>query len=227
MKFRFFTNVSHEFRTPLTLIITPLEAILHRNTDQSLQEQLKPIYTNAQRLLQLVNQLLDFRRLEMGGEQLTLKNGELVRFINDLCRNFKDTAEEKQIALSFDSKVEHLYIAFDSDKMYKIIGNLLSNAFKYTPAGGKVNILISMDEDNQYVRIIVSDTGQGINPEELHQIWKRFYQAEAQEKSPSIKGSGIGLHMVKEYTEMHQGRIDVQSQPGQGRRRHTNDRRCR
>ena len=216
MKFRFFTNVSHEFRTPLTLIITPLEAILHRNTDQRLQEQLKPIYTNAQRLLQLVNQLLDFRRLEMGGEQLTLKNGELVRFINDLCRNFKDTAEEKQIALSFDSKVEHLYIAFDSDKMYKIIGNLLSNAFKYTPAGGKVNILINMDEDNQYVRITVSDTGQGINPEELHQIWKRFYQAEAQEKSPSIKGSGIGLHMVKEYTEMHQGRIDVQSQPGQG-----------
>ena len=216
MKFRFFTNVSHEFRTPLTLIITPLEAILHRNTDQRLQEQLKPIYTNAQRLLQLVNQLLDFRRLEMGGEQLTLKNDELVRFINDLCRNFKDTAEERQVALTFDSSVEHLYIAFDSDKMYKIIGNLLSNALKYTPAGGEVNILVRMDEDGQYVHIIVSDTGQGINPEELHQIWKRFYQAEAQEKSPSVKGSGIGLHMVKEYVEMHQGRIDVQSQPGQG-----------
>ncbi len=216
MKFRFFTNVSHEFRTPLTLIITPLEAILHRNTDIRLQEQLKPIYANAQRLLQLVNQLLDFRRLEMGGEQLTLKTGELVRFIDDLCNNFKDTAEEKQIALTFDSEVEYLYIAFDSDKVYKIIANLLSNAFKYTPAGGKVNVLIGTDEDRQHARITVSDTGQGIDPDELHHIWKRFYQAEAQEKSPSLKGSGIGLHMVKEYTEMHQGHIDVQSQPGQG-----------
>lgn len=216
MKFRFFTNVSHEFRTPLTLIITPLEALLHRNTDTRLQEQLKPIYANAQRLLQLVNQLLDFRRLEMGGEHLTLKNGELVRFVEELCRNFKDTAEEKQITLTFDSRIEHLYIAFDSDKVYKIIANLLSNAFKYTPAGGKVNVLIDTGEDGQHARITVSDTGQGIDPEELHHIWERFYQAEAQEKSPSLKGSGIGLHMVKEYTEMHQGHIDVQSQPGQG-----------
>lgn len=216
MKFRFFTNVSHEFRTPLTLIITPLEAMLHRNTDTQLQEQLKPIYTNAQRLLQLVNQLLDFRRLEMGGEHLTLKTGELVRFVGDLCRNFKDTAEEKQIALTFDSQIEHLYIAFDSDKVYKIIANLLSNAFKYTPAGGRVSVLVATDEEGQLARITVSDTGQGINPEELHHIWKRFYQAEAQEKSPSLKGSGIGLHMVKEYTEMHQGSIDVQSQPGRG-----------
>lgn len=216
MKFRFFTNVSHEFRTPLTLIITPLEALLHRHTDARLQEQLKPIYTNAQRLLQLVNQLLDFRRLEMGGEHLNLKNGEIVRFINEICHSFKDMAEEKQVSLTFDSRVEHLYISFDGDKVYKIIGNLLSNAFKFTSAGGNISVDISIDSDERYVCITIKDTGQGISEEELYHIWKRFYQAEAQEKSPSIKGSGIGLHMVKEYVEMHQGHIDVESQLGDG-----------
>lgn len=216
MKFRFFTNVSHEFRTPLTLIITPLEAILHRTEDEVLRRQLKPIHTNAQRLLQLVNQLLDFRKLEMGGEHLDLKNGEIVRFVKELCHGFKDTAAERCLELSFDSDTEQLYMAFDNDKVYKIVGNLLSNAFKYTADGGKVRVMLSVDADKQRVAIQVSDTGQGISADELPLIWERFYQTGGQEKSPSIKGSGIGLHIVKEYTGMHQGEVTVTSQPGRG-----------
>ena len=212
MKFRFFTNISHELRTPLTLIITPLDMVIRRLTDDAMKKQLNTIYKNAQNLLSLVNQLLDFRKLEMKGERLHLMNGDMEEFIVSAYNNFMPMAVEKH--LNFVNQSEHraLYMFFDRDKVHKIVNNLLSNAFKYTPQGGTVNLQLATEEieERNYVRISVSDTGIGISESDLPYIFDRFYQVgnEGDEKI----GSGIGLHLVREYVNIHGGRIKVDSQ---------------
>ena len=216
MKFRFFTNISHELRTPLTLIITPLDMMIRRLTDETMKKQLNTIYKNAQNLLSLVNQLLDFRKLEMKGERLHLMNGDMEEFIVSAYNNFMPMAVEKH--LNFVNQSEHraLYMFFDRDKVHKIVNNLLSNAFKYTPEGGTVNLLLATEEveGRNYVRISVSDTGIGISESDLPYIFDRFYQVgnEGDEKI----GSGIGLHLVREYVNIHGGRIKVDSQMDRG-----------
>lgn len=213
MKFRFFTNISHEFRTPLTLIITPLSSMLSEIQDGKRKKQLYSIYHNAQELLQLVNQLLDFRKLEMGGEKLLLMNGEINEFISSACEAFKSMAENKQIHFSVTSSSQPFYIYFDRDKLHRVLYNLLSNAFKFTASGGTitVNTAVITKNEIQYVCINVKDTGKGIASSALPHIFERYYQAEGGSKEASVTGSGIGLHLVKEYINLHHGLIEVDS----------------
>lgn len=216
MKFRFFTNISHELRTPLTLIITPLDILKRKITDESVSRQLNNIYRNAQELLNLVNQLLDFRKLEMKGERLFLMNGDLEEFVTSIYNSFHPVAVEKN--LDFICRIPHqpLYMYFDRDKVHKIINNLLSNAFKFTSEGGKVTLSLSVERKSgkQYAQISVADTGVGILEEELPYIFDRFYQVRNLEDEKL--GSGIGLHLVREYTILHRGKVTVDSHLGQG-----------
>lgn len=218
MKFRFFTNISHEFRTPLTLIITPLEAYLKKMQEGEDRKRLTGIYRNALNLLALVNQLLDFRKLEMKGEKLNLFNGDFIEFVRQAYISFRDVAEEKGIFLHLDTDgIEELYMYFDRDKIHKVLNNLLSNAFKFTPQGGTVTIEVERtDIDGRpHVQVKVSDTGIGIPKEDLPHIFERFYQAK-KEKDTSKTGSGIGLHLVKEYVALHEGKMSVSSVQGTG-----------
>lgn len=216
LKFRFFTNISHELRTPLTLIITPLEMLKRKISDESVKKQLNNIYRNAQDLLGLVNQLLDFRKLEMKGEKLHLMNGDLEEFVISASNSFLPVAVDKHIDFTCRTLHRAFYMYFDRDKVHKIINNLLSNAFKFTPDGGKITIMLTTEEKSgrQYVRITVSDTGIGIPETELSLIFNRFYQVKKQEEEHS--GTGIGLHLIKEYVELHGGEVMVESSLGQG-----------
>lgn len=216
MKFRFFTNISHELRTPLTLIITPLDILKRKITDESASKQLNNIYRNAQELLTLVNQLLDFRKLEMKGEKLLLMNGDLEEFVASIYNSFHPVAVEKNLDFTCRTPHQSLYMYFDRDKVHKIINNLLSNAFKFTQENGKVTLSLSVEEKGgkPCAKISISDTGVGISEEELPYIFDRFYQVRNWEEEKS--GSGIGLHLVREYAVLHGGEVTVESHLGQG-----------
>ena len=217
LKFRFFTNISHELRTPLTLIITPLDALLRKVTDEKIHKQLVSVNRNAQDLLGLINQLLDFRKLEMGGEKLILAKGDIVEYLSFIYNNFQLMASDKHLDFSFHSDYTSCYMYFDIEKLHKIINNLLSNAFKFTPEGGHISLSIQKQEadGNKYVVIKVADTGIGVSSLQLPHIFERFYQVENSAKEGNA-GNGIGLHLVKEYTELHNGKIEVTSVEQQG-----------
>lgn len=211
MKFNFFTNVSHEFRTPLTLIITPLESILKEIKETAIESRIKLVHRHALNLQHLVNQLLDFRRLEISGEKLNLTFGDWVDFVMQFEDLFGKLAQEKQIDFSIESDMPELFMYFDNDKLHKVINNLLSNAFKFTPIGGTITVRLSQAIDNQnsdFVQLEVIDSGSGISENDLPNVFNRFYQA-----SSTQGGSGIGLHLVKEYVELHSGAIMVESEP--------------
>lgn len=219
MKYRFFTNISHEFRTLLTLIITPVGSMLHRTTDTETRTQLNEVSKNAGDLLQLVNQLLDFRKMEMNGERLSLASGNLDEFIQYTTMKFSPLSEQKSISLKFEDKTGGLFMYFDRDKLGKILTNLLSNAFKFTKAGGVVKVELSkcFIDSRRYARIIVEDTGCGISKEEQAHVFERFYRAEQKQAATQV-GSGIGLNMVYEYVKLHQGKISLESEEGKGSR---------
>lgn len=219
MKFRFFTNISHEFRTLLTLIITPIGSILKRTTDGETRHQLNDVSRNAGDLLQLVNQLLDFRKMEMNGEHLNLTSGNLNEFIQYTTMKFMPLAEQKNIRLTFEDKTEGLFMYFDKDKLGKVLTNLLSNAFKFTKAGGKVNVCLEkcILDSRRCAHIIVEDTGCGIPKEEQGHVFERFYRTEQDSSSQQI-GSGIGLNMVYEYIQLHEGKVSLESEEGKGSR---------
>lgn len=219
MKYRFFTNISHEFRTLLTLIITPIGSILKRTTDSETRHQLNDVSRNAGDLLQLVNQLLDFRKMEMNGERLNLQSGNLNEFIQYTTTKFMPLAEQKNIRLTFEDKTEGLFMYFDKDKLGKVLTNLLSNAFKFTKAGGKVSVSLEkcILDSRRYAHIVVEDTGCGISKEDQAHVFERFYRTE-QEPSLRQVGSGIGLNMVYEYIKLHEGKISLESEEGKGSR---------
>lgn len=219
MKYRFFTNISHEFRTLLTLIITPIGSILKRTTDSETRRQLNDVSRNAGDLLQLVNQLLDFRKMEMNGERLNLQSGNLNEFIQYTTMKFMPLAEQKNIRLTFEDKTEGLFMYFDKDKLGKVLTNLLSNAFKFTKAGGKVNVCLEkcILDSRRCAHIIVEDTGCGIPKEEQGHVFERFYRTEQDSSSQQI-GSGIGLNMVYEYIQLHEGKVSLESEEGKGSR---------
>ena len=177
-----------------------------------MKKQLERIYKNAQNLLSLVNQLLDFRKLEMKGEKLSLMSGDMGKFIVAIYDNFMPIAVEKHLNFDYRSMHKSLYVFFDCDKVRKIVNNLLSNAFKFTPEGGSVALSVSTEETEgrMYVKIDVSDTGVGISKSDLPFIFDRFYQTGKQ--TDEKPGSGIGLHLVREYAAIHEGRIKVKSQ---------------
>ena len=214
LKYSFFTNISHELRTPLTLILTPLDSILKKVDDESLKKQLNGIYRNANELLKLVNQLLDFRKLEMKGETLELSYCNINDFIEVTAFSFQEMAANNGIELVSECEDENIYAYVDKDKMQKIINNLLSNAIKFTPSGGRILLKAMKDPDEQMFVIQVSDTGIGIPEVDVSQIFDRFYQVKKQKNINT--GSGIGLHLVKEYVELHNGTIEVESRLNEG-----------
>ena len=217
MKIKFFTNVSHEFKTPLSLILSPIEKILKTSYEPEQKKQFQLIHRNAKRLLHLVNQLLDFRRMEV--EELTLNSskGDVAMFIKDVCCSFTDLAERKHIKFFYTSYVDHLLTNFDHDKIERILFNLLSNAFKFTPQNGSVSVEINMNRRNENVllEIIVKDTGIGIPKDKKEKIFERFFQTEIP-GSLINQGSGIGLAITKEFVKMHNGSISVESEIDRG-----------
>ena len=217
MKFRFFTNVSHELRTPLTLIISPMESMMKEITDEKLHGKLQLMYRNAQRLLNLVNQLLDFRKNEMAGLHLTLSEGDIVACVRSICASFLMLSEKKHVHLTFFSAMESLNMSFDEDKIGKVVMNLLSNAFKFTPDGGRVDVALEMSKEmSGRLLIKVSDTGVGIRDEDKERIFERFYQVEQEEPEHQSTGSGIGLSLVRDFVTLHEGTVRVVDNVGSG-----------
>ncbi len=216
MKLKFFTNVSHEFRTPLTLILTPLEKLLRHPADGEQEKQFQLIQRNAKRLLNLVNQLLDFRKLEVQELKLRPSEGDIIRFIRDTVFSFSDLSEKKDIKLEFRCDIEALETMFDQDKLEKILFNLLSNAFKFTPEHGAVTVTIELSEgDQKTITIKVADTGIGIPQDKQEKIFERFFQTDLP-RSVVNQGSGIGLSITKEFVRIHGGTIAVESELEKG-----------
>ncbi|NLU95362.1 hybrid sensor histidine kinase/response regulator transcription factor [Chitinophaga sp. Ak27] len=220
LKTKFFTNVSHEFRTPLSLIIAPLDKIIKYATDQEQVEQLNLVQRNAKRLLNLVNQLLDFRKMEVQEVRLHPAVGDIVSFCRETSLSFTDIAEKKKIQFSFASDIDCLEIYFDKDKIEKILFNLLSNAFKYTYDHGKVSVNLTYnmpaanDTEGTFA-ISIKDSGIGIPAQQHEKIFERFFQTEVPESMVN-QGTGIGLAITKEFVKLHNGTITVESEPNQG-----------
>ena len=220
-KLNFFTNVSHELRTPLTLIISPLVNMIREERDESKRRKLEMIHRNATRLLNLVNQILDFRKIDQNKEKLTLSRIDIVSFVDNICTSFRTLANSK-VTLAFDSTMPSLQMSFDADKVGKIVNNLLSNAYKFTPDGGFITVSLSVafrqrvgDKDSDMLRISVSDTGKGISDKEKEHVFERFYQVNGTEMQLQ-GGSGIGLNLVKKFAELHGGKVDVTDNPSGG-----------
>jgi signal transduction histidine kinase/ligand-binding sensor domain-containing protein/DNA-binding response OmpR family regulator len=212
LKIKFLTNVSHEFRTPLSLIITPLEKLIKQANDSE-KQQLQMIQRNGRRLLNLVNQLLDFRRMEVHELKLHPKTGDIIAFIKELCLSFTDVADRKHISLNFKADRSSLITLFDHDKIERILFNLLSNAFKFTPQGGSVGVAISTRytlQNKTELVLTVIDTGIGIEPDKIDRIFERFFQNEVPDSIVN-QGSGIGLSITKEFVKLHGGEIKAES----------------
>ncbi len=213
MKLRFFINMSHEFRTPLTLIISPLRDILNSGVkDGWLRKRLELIYSNAQRMLLLVQQLIDYRRAELGVFKLRAgKLQNLPTILNDIYKSFNELARQKHIGYTLDiaPELESQACLFDAHYIERILFNLLSNAFKFTANGGMVRLKAELQDEQ--LCLSVTDTGCGMDKEEQARIFDRFYQ-----KNPDNIGTGIGLSLVKSLVESHHGTIEVSSSPGQG-----------
>ena len=221
LKLKFLTNISHEFRTPLSLILSPAQKLLSQNgfeTGQKKQFQL--IYSNARRLLNLVNQLLDFKKLGEDELHLNPEPGDVIQFLKSVSYSFSEMAETKKISLLFHSSQESFYTSFDHNKLERVMLNLLSNAFKFTPEGGSVQVavdLLSTEDENgrQILQIKVVDTGIGIEKEKQEKIFERFFQAETP-TSMINQGSGIGLSITKEFVKLQNGTVSVESEPEKG-----------
>jgi signal transduction histidine kinase/DNA-binding response OmpR family regulator/ligand-binding sensor domain-containing protein len=204
MKLRFFTNISHDLRTPLTLIITPLQTLIKETPDALLKKKLEVMFKNAQQLLALINSLLDFRKLDVGAETLHSKPGNIVDLVNEIYTSFDVYASERGINFIRTMNFKTLWLEYDPDKIQKSIVNLLSNAFKYTPDGGEIRLSLYIQGSD--VCISVSDSGIGISDEDKKVVFNRFYQIE---NNLRTTGSGIGLHIVSEYIKLHHGTIEI------------------
>ncbi len=215
MKTRFYTNVSHEFRTPLTLILGPLEAATSLSVQSGHQQvvhNLGIVKQNADRLLELMNQLMDFSKLESGNMKLNLCEDDLVVFAKTCTAAFSSLAVSKGVNLRFTSQFHWLTVSFDRDKMEKILNNLLSNALKFTNEGGIVDVVVGHNSDG--VTLEVRDDGMGIPLEKINQIFDRFYQVDTTARTN--EGTGIGLALLKELVLLHNGKIEVISSEGKG-----------
>jgi signal transduction histidine kinase/AraC-like DNA-binding protein len=218
MKTRFFANISHEFRTPLTLILGPLEDILAK---EEMKEKnrviMERMHRSASRLLALINQLLDLSKLDAGSMKLELIESDVLRFLRIIFSTFIPLAERKKIKYKFDIPDQKLVTTFDQDKIEKILYNLLSNAFKFTPGNGEIicKVKIGKYGDNQNLQISVKDSGPGIPPGMAEKIFDRFYQVEGPLKGQT-EGTGIGLSLTRELIQIQHGQIKVNSGSGEG-----------
>lgn len=215
-KIRFFTNISHDLRTPLSLIITPLEKLIHSEKAGPIKDDLDLMYRNASTLLDEVNQLLDFRKLDQQKVQLSLSYGDITEFIAETCKSFKALSQKHNIELKVCINTSKIEMDFDRNKVQRIISNLLSNAIKYNHDNGSVIVAIDkiLAGDGEQIHIQISDTGIGIKNENKDKIFDRFFQE--QHISTTYIGSGIGLHIVKEYVTLHGGEIKVEDNHPQG-----------
>ncbi len=232
LKSQFFANISHEFRTPLTLILGPAEQAIESTQEPSTRQKLHLIKNNTERLHTLVNQLLDFSQLESGTMKLQVSRNDVVEFLRRTVMTFESWAERKRINLDFRPEIESASGYFDTDKLEKILNNLISNALKFTPEGGSVSVSLVCPKDQSpvsrypanhiarkddwmtgFLEIRISDTGPGISAEHLPRIFNRFYRAD---EKHTIEGTGIGLALTKELVELHRGKVAVQSTPGKG-----------
>jgi signal transduction histidine kinase/ligand-binding sensor domain-containing protein/DNA-binding response OmpR family regulator len=216
MKLHFFTNISHEFRTPLTLILSPLEDLFQRAKNSGDKELLSIIRRNAQNLLTLVNQLLDFRKLESNVPTLHQSLGDIVLFIKQQVDLFAEVMARKDITFCFQSEMKQLYTYFDAGKLSKVLVNILSNAYKFTASEGNIQVELSHQNEDR-LRLSITDNGIGIPREELNRIFDRFYQVK-REGSNHYQGSGIGLHIAREFVQLHGGRIWAERVPEGGTR---------
>jgi len=224
LRLRFFTNISHEFRTPLTLIIDPLEHLMKNlRGDKNSLKTLKMIDRNAQRLLHLINQLIYFRRIETGKLKLRVSHGNLTGFLQSIFESFEDLARHQHIDFRFLVDDAPAETWFDSEKLENVLYNLLSNAFKYTSPGGQISLKIDFIKVDQqeafqlpYVRIQVIDSGKGIDHENLAYIFDRFYQVDSARQDADLGSSGIGLALTQEIVQALHGEIRVNSEPEKG-----------
>ena len=222
LKMQFFSNVSHEFRTPLTLIVGPAETLLKSIKEESQKIQINVIRRNASRLLRLINQLMDFRKLEEAKLELNCEKDDLIQFIQNIVDSFNHEAKEREMNYSFIQTCPLLDAWFDHDKLDKIIYNLLSNAFKFTQDGGSISLSLICDEasekytginTNKIIEIIVNDSGIGIPRVSQQKIFERFYQVK---NNLTTQGTGIGLSLTNELVRLHNGNIYLESEPGKG-----------
>ncbi|MBS4032854.1 MAG: response regulator [Ignavibacterium sp.] len=215
MKSRFFANLSHEFRTPLTLIKGPLEQLLNGKVNKNTTGLYKMALRNTEKLQNLIDELLELSKLEIEKIPLNKEQHNIVYLLQSIAGTFNPLAEQKNILFVFKTELESLIINLDKDKLEKIINNLLSNAFKFAPAGGIVNIELKTEskEDTAFAKVIVTDNGIGIPEEHLTKVFNRFYQVE-ENVNKKVTGSGIGLALVKELVTLHQWDINVSSVPG-------------
>ncbi|WP_166641878.1 hybrid sensor histidine kinase/response regulator transcription factor [Pedobacter duraquae] len=218
-KIKFLTNLSHEFRTPIALILAPVDKLLSVKQEQSVAGQVKMIRRNARRLLNLVNQLLDFRKMEEHELKLNLNKADLIAFISEAAEAFQDLSDRKKISLCVTSDLSTFTTFFDQDKMERIIFNLLSNAFKFTKEGGAVSLNMALrtvsGQPRPLIEISVSDTGIGIAPESQDKVFDRFFM-DNNVSAILNQGSGIGLSIVKEFVELHGGELSLESELGKG-----------
>jgi len=224
LKLKFYTDVSHELRTPLTLILAPLENLISKTElSNRFRNQLLQIQRSGFRLMQLVNQILDLRKLETGNAQLRVAQGNIIRFFTEISLAFKEVATSKNINFDFIPHKNELLLWYDRDKLEIIINNLLSNAFKFTPSGGKVQLELkeingsdlkeqfsTVNKEKTYLQVCITDNGEGINHEDLQTIYTRFY---TKHTKPGLiaPGAGVGLELTKRMVELHKGTIGVES----------------
>jgi signal transduction histidine kinase/ligand-binding sensor domain-containing protein/DNA-binding response OmpR family regulator len=220
LKIKFLTNLSHDFRTPISLIMGPVDQLITEEKTDGRLEKLNMVRRNARRLLNLVNQLLDFRKMEEHELTLHLSKGEFVSYVKEVTDSFRDFAERKHIHFHFRSEVARLEALFDHDKIERILFNLLSNAFKFTLEDGSVIVELQgsgkpAEADQRWICIKVIDTGIGIPRDKQAQLFERFFQTSTTAAILN-QGTGIGLSITKEFIKMHGGTIDVESEPGHG-----------
>ncbi|MDB5268293.1 MAG: hypothetical protein JWP58_1333, partial [Hymenobacter sp.] len=221
IKTDFFTNVSHEFRTPLTLILGPAEVLATEPADPAVRRQGGLVLRNARKLLTLINQLLDLSKLEAGALHLMPTPGDVALVVRQLVSSFAVLSESRQIDLTCQVPAQPVPLVFDAGKLDEILTNLVANALRFTPAGGRVTITVTEQPATAAspagsVSIAVHDTGPGIAPEDVPYLFDRFFQAHSPGSEARPTGTGIGLALVRELTMLHGGTVAVASQPGAG-----------
>ncbi|MFZ1519400.1 MAG: response regulator [Ignavibacteriaceae bacterium] len=214
LKSQFFANISHEFRTPLTLILGQIENVMSSDIETKEKGKLQVANRNARRLLTLINQLLDLSKLEAGSMELNSEQHNIVSFLKSLFYSFESLAESNKITLQFKTEQEKIPVVFDPDKMEKIFYNLISNSFKFTSVQGEIKVSVKIVESS-FVEISVKDSGIGIPADRISHIFDRFYQVDSS-STREHEGTGIGLALTKELVELHKGKISVKSIDGKG-----------
>jgi len=215
IKLRFFTNISHELRTPLTLISGPVDNVLtNERLSPAVREQLEIVSSNARRMLRMINQLLDFRKMQQNQLKLKVRPIHFWNLVEEICGNFTKEAQTKSIQFQKSLLSHDDLVWVDSDKMDTVLYNLLSNAFKYTPAGGAITV--TLDDKEDFLMLSVADTGMGIPQEKRNILFERFKSNNELSSKNGQMGTGIGLNLTKELVDMHHGYIEVESEVGKG-----------